>query len=72
MQCACAILSPVSCPPLEHVSTLSHKRHDFQKKQVIEHEMCIFQCSLQMLSETFPISRRTERDVAKKLMLVFM
>ena len=68
MQCACAILSYVSCPPLEHVSTLSHKRHDFWEKKIIEYEMCVFfKFSLQVLSETFLLSRRTERDVAKHL-----
>jgi hypothetical protein len=42
MQCACAILSSVACPALQHFSTLSHKRHDFRKKKVIVHEVCVW------------------------------
>jgi len=29
------ILSPVTCQVLENVSTLSHKRHDFRKKKLL-------------------------------------
>jgi len=42
-------------------STLSYKLHDF-RRNVTEHKMCVV-----ILSETFPILRRTERDVIKKL-----
>jgi hypothetical protein len=28
-----AVLSPMACLPLTYISTLSHKRHDFQKKK---------------------------------------
>ena len=45
-------------------STLSHKRHAFRKKTVIEYEMCVL-FPLQLLSETFLILRRTERDRSK-------
>jgi hypothetical protein len=68
MQCACAILSSVPCPALQYFSTLSHKRHDFQGRKVIEHK--IFWFSLQLLSETFLIRGRTERGVIKKCILV--
>ena len=50
-------------------STLSHKGHDFQNK-VTEHD-CVFQLSLQLVSETFFILRRNERDMIKKMYIVF-
>ena len=42
-------------------STLSHKLQGFRKR-VIEHEMCVWIFSI-VLSETFLILRRTERDI---------
>jgi len=36
----CAILWSVACPPLQYVSTLSHKRNDF-RKTVSEYKMCV-------------------------------
>ena len=48
-------------------STLSHKRHAFRKKKtVIEYEMCVL-FPLQLLSETFLILSRTERDMIKNV-----
>ena len=35
------ILSSVASPAVHCSSTLFHKRHDF-RKNVIEHEMCVF------------------------------
>ena len=61
MQCAWAILSSVAA--LQHFSTFSHKRHDFRKKLL--DIKCVFRVSLQRLSETFFILRRTERDRSK-------
>ena len=41
MQCACAIISSVSCPAVQYFSTLSRKWHDFRGKNVIERKMCV-------------------------------
>ena len=62
MQRACAILSYVACPALQYFSTLSHKRHGFRGKKLLNIKMC-FWYSLQLLSETFLILRRNERDI---------
>ena len=62
---ACAILSSVACPAL-HFSTLSHKWHDFGGGELlnIKYE---FRVSLQLLSETYFILRRNERDVIENV-----
>jgi hypothetical protein len=65
VQCACAILyfHLRRAPLCTIFSTLSRKRHDFRKKEVILHKM--FLSPLQLLSETFLILRRNERDMIK-------
>ena len=63
MQCASAVLSSVACPALQYLSTLSHKQQDFRKKKKLLNTKRVFWFSLQLLSETFFILRRTERDV---------
>ena len=65
MQCACAILSSLDCPALQTFSTLSHKRYDFGKKLL--NTKCVFRVSSQLLSETFLILRRNERDVIENV-----
>jgi len=35
MQCACTILSSVVCPALQKFSALSQKRHDLNKKKIL-------------------------------------
>jgi hypothetical protein len=62
MQGACARLSYVACPALLYFSTLSHKR---QIKRKLLNTICVIRFSLQLLSETFLILRRNERDVIK-------
>jgi hypothetical protein len=54
------ILSSVACSALQYFSTLSHKWHDFLKRKSLNIK-CVFWFSLQLLSETFLILRRTER-----------
>ena len=56
----CFIPSYGACTALPHFYVLSHKWHDFWKK-VIEHKMLALIFS-QLLSETFLILRRTQRD----------
>jgi hypothetical protein len=55
------ILSSVACLAVPYFPTLSHKRHDF-RKNVIEHKMCVLIFST-ILSETFLIVRRIQRDI---------
>jgi len=65
MQWARAILSSVVCPVLQYFSTLSHKRHDFRKKDV-EHKMCVSIFCI-ISCETFFILRRTEREITRNV-----
>ena len=59
MQCACAILLSVACPVLPYSSTLSHKRHNFEKRKLFNIR-CVLIFST-TLSETFLIPKRTQR-----------
>jgi hypothetical protein len=62
------ILSSVTCLTVQYFSTLSHKRHDFRGGKSSLNTKCVFSfISLQLLSETFLILRRTERDVIKNV-----
>jgi hypothetical protein len=56
------MLSPVACPALPYFSTLSHRRHDFRKKNVTEHKMGVLIFST-IFVEKFLILKRTERDI---------
>ena len=63
VNCACATLSSVASPALQSFSTLTHKRHDFRKMLLNIKFVCWF--SVQRLSETSLILRRTEPDMMK-------
>jgi len=66
MQYSCSMLSSVAYRALQYFSTLSHKRHDFRRKNITERKMCVlFLTSLQLLSEPFLILRRTEQNIIK-------
>jgi hypothetical protein len=54
-------LSSVACLALSYFFMLSHKPHEFRKNIVESKSVFLF--SLQLLSETFLILRRIERDV---------
>jgi hypothetical protein len=56
------ILSSVASLALPYFSTLSHKRHELQKKKVIEHKLCVL-IFFTNLSKTFLILRRIQRDI---------
>jgi hypothetical protein len=60
------ILSLVTCPAVPYFSTLSHKRHDFWKKKLLNIK-CVFWFSLQLLSEIFLILRTIERYTVMNL-----
>ena len=60
------MISPVACPTVPYVSTLSHKGHDLKKK-VIEQIICVFYFLYNFLSEIFLILRRIERDIIKNV-----
>ena len=70
MQGACAIFSSMACPALRYFSTLSHKRHDLEKKKsYLTQNVCW--CSLQLLSETSHSKKKWAR-YDKKCISVFM
>jgi hypothetical protein len=62
MQCTCTILSTLTCPPLQYFSALSHKWQNFRKQMVLNIK-CVYLFSLQLLSATYLILKRTERDM---------
>jgi hypothetical protein len=53
--------SSVTCVAVQYFSTWSHKRHHIRKKSL--NIKCVFWFSLQLLSNTFLVLRRSERDI---------
>ena len=62
MQGACAILSATSLAA-PCFSSVSHKRHDFQKKKKLMNRRYVFSFSVQTLFGTFLIRGRIQRDI---------
>ena len=61
------ILPSVACLAAPYISTLSHKRHDFEKKKkVFDLKMCASIWS-KILSEIFLILRRIQRYIIKSV-----
>jgi len=61
-------MSSVASPALQYFSTLCHELHDFRGGGgggTVLNTNVFFLLSLQLLSETFFILRRTERDMIK-------
>jgi len=50
----------------KYFSTLSHKRYDFRKKNVIVHRMCVFYSNYNNCLK-FSILRKTERNMIKNV-----
>ena len=65
MQCVCAILSSVTCVALPFFPHYLINSTIFVRKLV--NIKCVFLFSLQLLSETFLILRRTEWDMIKNI-----
>jgi hypothetical protein len=58
------VLQSLTFVAVQYFSSLSHKRHDFKEK-LFRIKMFLF--TLQLLTETFLILRRIERDIIKNV-----
>jgi len=56
-----SMLSSLACLAVPHLIHISYKRYDFSDKKVIKKS--VFRFSLQLLSQTFLILRRIQREV---------
>jgi len=70
MQCACAVLSYVSCLAVQYFTTLFHKRHGFRGGKILLNIKCMLWFSLQILPEMLLVIRRTERDMTKSIQYI--
>ena len=66
MQCACVILSSVTCPAVLYFS-ISHRRHEFRGGGDIEHKMCVLiSCTAFVCSSTRSKKNSTYFDLHVK------
>ena len=63
-QCIIIVTCGLARCTIGHI--LFHKRHDLKMKKTLSYIKCLFGISLQSLSETFLILRRTEQDMIKQ------
>ena len=66
MQYACNLLSSVACPALQYFTHYLINDTIFERKKILNTK-CVFWFSLQPLSETFLILRRTELHIIKNV-----
>ena len=64
MQCACAVLSSLTCRAVPYFSTLSQKRHDVLKK-LIERKMCVVIFSVTFISSISHSKKNRARGYRK-------
>ena len=57
------VMTSVACLALPRISTLSHKRHDFQEEKELLNIKCVLLDSLQLLPGIFLIRRRIQQAV---------
>jgi hypothetical protein len=59
-----SFVAPMAPP---YILTLSHKRCDFRKKKKFSNIKCLFLFSISLLSKTFLILRRIQRNIVKNV-----
>ena len=56
------VTSSLACLVVSQFSTFSHRRRDFREEKIVLNIKCVFWFSVQLLSETFIILRRIQRE----------
>jgi hypothetical protein len=70
MDCWCHLPSPVACPAVRYISTLSYKMHEFGIK-VFEHEISVLICSTKFVWN-ISYSKENWTSYDKKYLQVFI